>query len=180
MNKVGQKKQANWSWTIRQKQVQQWDESKWKNETKQVNQDQPRDEWSWRHRKFRDTGSRILLRSTQGCTARDCQMSTETLWTVNWAVHREVNWVSPTNNPEAHQDAVYREMHQIVDRNVCRHFMQQCWPSQPRVDWSHLSGTCLDSWPYGPRSGHPNTTTLSSSIYQSLPLTNDYRLQEIW
>jgi len=71
------KRRTKASGIMRRAQVQKCDASKWKNETKQVNQGQPKDKRSRRPLKSRDVDCRKTRWSTKRRTKGDHEMSTK-------------------------------------------------------------------------------------------------------
>ena len=110
---------------------------------------------------------KCALHTSQKPTGRQ---STETYWVVDREVYCKVDQSRPADKPKAHWDAIYRDMHREVDRQV----YQVNKDSTEAAYWEQLW-----SWPDGHWSGLPKSTPHSSSIWTSMPLTNDYRLQEI-
>jgi hypothetical protein len=80
-----------------------------------------------------------------------------------------VNTSKSYRQVEAHLEVAYRDTHREVDRDV---YVDQ--------DSTEVARAHARSRPDGHRSGLPKTITESSSIYESMPLTDDYRLQDIF
>jgi len=78
---------------------------------------------------------------------------------------------SPTDKSQALREAVYRDAHREVDRVVYREVDQYSMKATYRernreVDWKVTKSTFRIS--------------LSRTIYESMPITDDYRLQAIF
>ena len=131
---------------MRWKQVEKWDEAS------EVDQDQPKDKWSWRPPKSRDEGCRMTRRSTKRHTERDHQKFTEVhkstepwrqsttylslnRWRSNelqkggWLCQKLKKCALPTSQKPTGMQST--ETHREVDR--------QSLPNRPRFYWSRLT-----------------------------------------